>query len=183
MRNISKVHEIIFWNLLRSYGDLKKLTCQLLIYYSSMVWLFSARIWVIEYATLRDKWSIDELITVYVHEENRLSTKRVEQAHLTTTMPGKKSINSKKFSFLERTIRVTVRIAGMSKIKVRGNKALAFFVRRKESQSWLLQIKAMMDNRNNQEGIRKEADVESRTGWPRDLKQGKNRSRIIWTFF
>lgn len=46
------------------------------------------------YIALIEKWSIDELIKVFVQEVDRLSRKRDEKAHLTLVAPSKKRKSS-----------------------------------------------------------------------------------------
>lgn len=45
------------------------------------------------YTSLRDKWSIDELISVYLQGKDRMNHKRAERAHLTIVLPNKKGNN------------------------------------------------------------------------------------------
>lgn len=57
----------------------------------------------ISYIALRDNWSIDELITVCVREEDKMNHEQAEKAHLTIAGASKKGDNhNKRFKFLKR---------------------------------------------------------------------------------
>lgn len=60
--------------------------------------------------TLREKWSKDELIFVYVQEEKKLNKKTAEKAYLTTTAFCRKSSKGKKSRSRTGIIRVIVQI-------------------------------------------------------------------------
>lgn len=48
------------------------------------------------YTTLREKCSIDQLISIYVQEEDIPSKRRAEKAHLIATVQSKENSNNKK---------------------------------------------------------------------------------------
>lgn len=61
----------------------------------------------ISYNAQREKWKIEELITIHAHEEDRMSRNRDEMAHLTVASPSKKVIATIRIStIIEETIKV-----------------------------------------------------------------------------
>lgn len=44
--------------------------------------------------TLLEKWNIDELISICAQKENRLSKKRVDKGHMTSTLPVKETVTT-----------------------------------------------------------------------------------------
>lgn len=81
----------------------------------------------ISYIALRDNWSIDELITVCVREEDKMNHEQAEKAHLTIAGLARKVITTiKGSSFYKETIRVTIKTYPVQTGDLRGRELVSF---------------------------------------------------------
>lgn len=106
---------------------------------------------------LRDKQSINELISVSPKQEKTMSLKKVERAHLIVVILRKKCNNhNKKFNFQRKTTRMAnITLLAHIVVKTKDLKAGGHvtFVKKKATKADCHKFKAQMDCENKQDGI------------------------------